>query len=220
VDILGNYIVKADLQTYGVDLGSYSDDNISAFIDQAEELIEKVTSNKFYTEAATRYFDGNGKRRLFFQPVTSLRLQSITSCNIVDPTDNDTVHTTLTENTEYFLDPQGYYVELPLYLQEQARTWLGYGVWPEGTRNVKIVGTWGETSVPESIKWAAALLVARRIDPDFSGLDDATKTSEKWSDYSVTYAKPRSTGSGFTGVRQVDEILRLYRNKHTMVVAL
>jgi len=212
---MSNYIDQAYLEDAGLDLSDYDSDQIETAIDLAEATVERITGDKFYSIEDTKYFDGNGKRVLFFAPRTFLSLLSATSVDIVDPTD-DTVDTELTEDTHYKIGPHGRYIELLRAMEYTPRTWLGYGTWPEGTRNVRIIGTWGWSSTPEPIKWACALLVAQKLDPDFSGLKGSIK-SQRWSDYAVTYNSRRSRAD-LTG--QVDAILSQYSRRKGLITVI
>jgi len=212
----GNYISKADLQTYGVDLGSYTDAAILEFIQTAESLIEKYTKTRFYSGSLTLYLDGKGNSYLYFAPVTHLKCLTVVSVDIWDR-DDGVSEDSLTTPGDYILHSDGEYLLRAGGGSTKRMTESDpyYLIWPVGQENVKVVGTFGESAVPKPIKWACALLVAKRIHPDFSGLYE--NVSIKWPDFAVTRASTGRRIKTVTGIPSVDSVINAYKRTSLML---
>jgi len=95
------------------------------------------------------------------------------------------------------------------YLTDEAT-----GVFPEGTKNVKITGTCGWTSCPAAIKEATIILCRHENDETlYTGYSDLT--SEKLGDYSYTRQEKY-----LTGVMEADRLLKNYIRHKPMLGAV
>lgn len=217
----GNYITKTDLTNAGVALGSHSDAEVLEMIQRAEALVEQHTKKVFYAATATKYFDGNGQRVLLFIQRTTSPLISITgnTVYIIDPTMSDEVIDSAVLNTDFFLSPEGDYLELCSESEVDPRSPLSRGTWPRGTRNIKITGSWGIASVPPGIKRAAVLLVAHEVDPNYAGLLTAQET--EWSgDVRTRHVTTAERKAVLTGIPAVDLYLRGHVAHHASIGVL
>lgn len=217
----GNYIDRDDLDLAGVANDSYEDDELDEIIDTVEELIERLTHDRFRSVTETVHVNGNGRRLLFLKDVMSERLVSITDHEvyIVDPTQSDEVFTTLTENTDFWITKDGMALELPSDELVDPRSAFSAGTWPRGVRNVKFEGVWGWTSTPKPIKRAAVLLVAQQIDPGYEGLHQVSQLS--WSG-DVTSSRVTTSRKilSLTGYPNIDMLLSRYVNRSRSIGAV
>ena len=194
----GNYITSTDLDNYGVDTDDVTDDQLALIVADVEAAIDRHTGDQFYlTSGATKYFDGSSKDKLFFMPITPLRLRAVTTVDFWDMvTSASTLSLVVLE--DYRLADSHEYIR---------RT--DGGIWTRGSQNIRIVGDWGWTACPDPIRWCAALMVAQRVDPDFKGLHvDATL---KWPHLSIGRDVSAKRISPITGYPVIDQILWSYR---------
>jgi len=202
--VAGDYITDTDLDNYGVDTSSVSDDHLALIIADVEAAIDKYTGDSFKLHSdVTRYFDGDGKDKLYFAPVTLLRAVSITSVDFWNMV-TSSVTTSLIENTDYRLADSGDYLQ---------RT--DGGVWTKGTMNIRVIGDWGWSTCPEPIRWCAALMVAQKIDPNFKGL--YVDSALSWPHLSIKREVSGKRISPITGIPSIDKILWSYRRFHSMM---
>jgi len=212
-----NYITVAQVKAYKVNgvavtLTDYSDAEIEARILLVEERIEAYTRKKFYTETGYKLFDGNGLTQLHFGKRTNLQLLTISSLEELDD-EGTSVYTY--ENEDYDAFP--YHLVL-LQPYDSRRIRVGSAIdfgsgWPKGTNNIKVTGTWGETSTPLAVKEAAALLSLESLIKGSSGLVNSSTVRQKWEDYEVVHGSTAGTGAtpgNSTGFDYVDRLLEPY----------
>lgn len=94
---------------------------------------------------------------------------------------------------------------------------LTKGLFPRGYNNVQIIGTHGESSVPEAIKQAGILLAEWENDPASVAAAGLMK-SEKIGDYSYTNLAT-AEADVLTGVNKADMLLRHYIKRKAIVMA-
>ena len=109
-------------------------------IDEASREVERYCNRRFYSEIATRYFDGNGKTDLWLSPIPGEADLISVSALTVDDDDDGTYELTLVEDTDYRLMPANSTPKTHLQLLTRG-TQLSY--WPRGQASIKVVGTWG-----------------------------------------------------------------------------
>ena len=107
---MGNYATVSDVQAFKIDgsvidLTSYTNDEIEAEIGFAENLIEEICEDVFYSKTQTLTFDGTGNVKLFFFPKVKIRLLTVTSLKELD-LDGTTVLDTFDENIDFKKSPQ------------------------------------------------------------------------------------------------------------------
>ncbi len=197
--------------THTLDIGSGSStDERQEVIDRAEQLVEQVTQDHFYSLAFVKYFNGNGKDKLFlgFIPdiltVTEILLSGITL---------NTSWWTYNDDSVY-LDPEAAtgddLPELLLRLKYSRR------IFPRGMGNVKITGTYGWSSCPVAIKRAAIILCKLENDETlYTRYDDLD--SDKLGDQQSVRGGSKKY---LTGLQEADRLVRNYiRNKPVFGVA-
>jgi len=205
-DVSGNYITKTELENYGVAISDIDDEQLALLIADVEAAIDRHTGDQFYlTSGATKYFDGNYKDRLFFMPVTSLRLRAVTSVDFWNMV-TSAVTLSLTVLEDYRL------ADSCEYLQRTDG-----GLWTEGSLNVRVVGDWGWETCPEPIRWCAALMIAHRVDPDFKGL--FVDNTLKWPHLSIGRDTTGKRIASIMGIPSIDLILWNYRRITSFMAA-
>lgn len=193
--------------THTLDIGSGSSEtDRQEVIDRAEQLIERITKDFFYAKAFALYFDGNGKDRLFLGLVPDII--SVTEI-LLSGIELDSSWWTYNKNSVY-LDPEATtgdeLPELLLHLKYYHK------LFPKGTRNVKITGTYGWSSCPVAIKRAAIMLCRYENDSTLFTSHSGNLKSEKLGDYSYTLSDVVSTKDS-TGIDEVDKLLKHYIRK-------
>lgn len=96
-------------------------------------------------------------------------------------------------------------------------TCLTRGIFPRGFNNVQVIGTHGESSVPEAIKQAGIALAKWENDPASEAAMGLMK-SEKIGDYSYTNLATAEEGV-LTGIDKADMYLRHYIKRKAILMA-
>lgn len=211
-----NYLTVAALQASKdkdgtvIDTSSYTDAELLTKIQEIEEMVERITNDRFYSFDATYYFDGNGKTMLFFAPEVPYKLLSVTSVKDID-VDGDVIET-MTENDDYVA--YGHNLEVVLAWPEDSprRGTFRGGIWPKGQNNIQVVGSWGWSSTPKEIIRAVTLLCQERVVPGSTGMKKTGIESIAWDDYSVKMGSAAPDSGVLTGFDEVDRILERYMN--------
>lgn len=197
--------------THTLDIGSGSSEaDRQETIDRAEQLIERITRDYFYSKAFVIYLDGNGKDRLFLNltpkilTVTEILLSAVVL---------NTSWWTYDEHSVY-LDPEAAtgdeLPELLLRLKYSRR------IFPRGMGNVKVTGTYGWAACPAAIKRATIILCQYENDNTLYKSHSGNLKSEKIDDYSYTLADNVSSLNK-TGVDEVDNLLKTYIKRQPML---
>lgn len=198
--MFGNYITTLDdIDNWPADIEL---DAQLEVIQRAEDLIEQLTSDYFYTKAFSLYFDGNDRERLdlgLLPDILSVTQILITE-EILDTDlwryDKDSVYSN-----------PGYYVENPD---------IPAVLFPKGLRNIQITGTYGWSSCPLAIKKAAVILC--RVENDstlYTQYHDFM--SEKLGDASISLGTKMFGRSFLSGITEVDNLIRHCIRKKPMM---
>lgn len=94
---------------------------------------------------------------------------------------------------------------------------LTKGIFPHGFNNVQVIGTHGESSIPEAIKQAGIILANWEVDPAAEAAAGLMK-SEKIGDYSYTNLAT-AEADVLTGVNKADMLLRHYIKRKAILMA-
>jgi hypothetical protein len=233
-----NYITVADLKTYrppestaALSYDNWTDDELEAAVNRVEARVEELCQDRWRTFDATVYANGNGKHALHLPQDARYPypISSITTVKEVD-FNRSTVIQTYTEGTDFNYEAGDYYLYTNDTIPTRIRNAIGkMGVWPEGRRNIEIVGTFGKSTVPEDIKTACYLLsIAETLGPESANLQStgADAIQQQWSDYMVTYSrtgdqtrKARSLPY-LTGFDTVDRLLTAHVNPVALFYAV
>lgn len=211
---MGNYVMENDIRGFKVsgcyvDLDTYSTTEINTEISLAEQLVESITNDIFYSKAETNLFDGTGHVRLFFFPTVPYKLISVTSLKELD-LDGTVLDTFVADNDYKRYD---YYVETSRAFDgELPRRRFGTGgVWPKGQKNIQIEGLWGVSVTPEAIKRAVILLVLERLKPGSTKIQPIGIREAEWDDFKIEFQQSSKTGDT-TGFPYIDRLLEEYTN--------
>ena len=201
----GNYIVEADVDNWPTpDVEA----DRQATIDRAEQLIESLTHDYFYSEDFVIYRNGNGADHLVLGllpdilTITEIKVWGIALDSSWYTNDVNSIYLDPESATGGVDDP-----ELLLRLRYKQ------GLFSKGINNIKITGTYGWSACPASIKRAAVILCKFENDETlYTSYDDVVE--DKLDD--ATYK--REFGKRFlTGIHEADKLIRNYlRNKPLM----
>lgn len=195
-----------------------TEDEKTAAIAFAEQLIEKILGRHFYVKAFDIEINGNGKNRLTL-PLRAdiMSVSAVYICNIEllaswYDYDENSIYIDLCDSG-VAVGAAGYWSEFAYRSGESA----DYGLFPRGYNNIRIVGTYGET-VPEPLKQAIIWLI--------DAVNDGTivvaaggYVSEKIGDYSYKLGVTGYMKDGlYTGILSVDKILRHYLKQRKPVI--
>jgi len=193
-----------------LDIGSGSSEaNRQVVIDRVEQLIENLTYDYFYSKAFSIYHDGNNQDVL----VLNLRphILTVTEILILGVALNTSWYTY--DINSVYLDPEsatGGIDDPELLLRLKYKK----GLFPKGTNNIKITGTYGWLTCPPAIKYAAIILCRYENDETlYTAYDDVV--SDKLADAAYS----RGTKKFLTGVHEVDKLIRNYIRKTPMLGA-
>jgi len=197
--------------THTLDIGSGSSTvERQEVIDRAEQLIEEITRDYFYSKAFAVYRNGNGKDKLFlgFVPhilsVTEILISAVELTSSWYTFNIDSV----------YLDPEalpgaGESAELMLRMKRKE------SLFPKGMGNIKITGTYGWSVCPVMIKRAAIILCRYENDGTLY-----TKYDDLVSDKLGDKTEVRGQKKFLTGVQEADRLIQNYiRKRPTMGVA-
>ena len=188
--------------THTLDVGDGSSTaERQAVINRAEQLIEKLTKDYFYSKAFVVYRDGNGCDwlPLGLQP-DILTVTEITVYGIV-------LETTWYTNdvNDVYLDPEsatGGIDDAELLLRMGHKQ----GLFSKGLSNIKITGTYGWTTCPPAISQAAVILCRYENDETlYTKYEDVE--SDKLDDASYSRGSKRF----MTGIHEADNLIRNYK---------
>ncbi len=185
------YHTEGDLENIKLqDIDSSFSTWISSVIAMVEAYIDQYTGRNFSgtSGSGTKYYDLSESDEVTVDPFTA-----ITSVKILD-IDGNTERTL--ETTDYFLYPLNDSLQYTIKLRS--------GSFPERSKGLEVIGTFGYTSVPLPVKLAAIKLSSRIVD---EGLRGGQVGSESLGDYSIDY-KDINDEADALGVK---EILNQYR---------
>jgi len=192
--------------THTLDIGSGSSETErQEVIDIVEHLIESVTKDYFYEKDFVIYRDGNGKDKLYLG--LTANILSVSEVLLFGVELSSSWYTF--DDDSIYLDPDAATGdELPeLLLRMRYET----NLFPKGTGNVKVTGTYGWSSCPAAIKRAAVILCRYENDETlYTKYDDFV--SEKLGDMTQN----RGDKKYLTGIQEADRILRNYIRKKPM----
>lgn len=233
------YALVSDLRDEGVGAADANDARILRLLATQARYIEKITGREFAPSYKAAVFDGSGGRTCMFgeplialagvslgqPPTTDVVRSSFRVYNrhlaaaMVDPDDRTDPKIEFAHFSDLILGRRGAaLVGSPLF----GVPWRDH-YFPQAVQNVTVRGAWGYTDfdgsptgkTPDLIVHAQKLLVVREL-PTMAGCgdrEDARKrhriTSERTRDQS--YTKQAEIETPFTGDREIDDILLLYR---------
>ncbi len=208
---MGNIVTFEDLRVEGIDSPPENPQRIEQLIADAEEVVESITKRLFYKrDNLTVYASGRGHESLRPEhpPIV------ITSIAVDDE---------LVAGTDYQIvtQPIG---EQALFNPEIRRT--DGSVWPKGSRNIKIVGSFGHVlpvlPLTDPVVYRAPALVRRLValivGHNLKTISEQVATSgrgevvrEKLGSAEFQYAEGTSGGSDWSSNKEIVRIIGRYR---------
>jgi hypothetical protein len=182
----------------------------AAVIERAEQLIERICEDVFYSKAFIIYRDGNAKNRMNLGLTSSIL--TVTEIKLSGVVLNSNWWTF--DDVHIYKDPEatagGGGSDLPeLHYRMKQRDG---GLFPAGKKNVKVTGTMGSSVVPSAIKKATVMLCQHENDGTlFTAYDDVV--SDKLGDESYSRGSKRFK----TGVHEVDRLIRDFIRRKPMM---
>lgn len=204
----GNYIVEADVDNWPTpDVTA----DRQATIDRAEQLIESLTRDYFYSKVLSIYRNGNGEDHLTLGlypdilTITEILVYGIALETSWYTNDTNSVYLDPESATGGVDDP-----ELLLRLKHKK------GIFSKGTNTIKITGTYGWAACPVSIKRATIILCRYENDETlYTTYEDVVE--DKLAD--ATY-KREFNKQFLTGIHEADRLIRNYMRNKPMMAAL
>lgn len=216
---MSNIVTVAELKAfkqpsgavYNISTGGkgFSDDEIQTAIDDAEELVEKITHQRWYPSTETWYLNGFDSKYLRFPPTINYPLLVVTELLEID-SDENTVDTWV-ENDD-FVNHKHYLLAVENNDTERTGTVVTGGYFPEGIRNFKLAGIWGTASCPKTVERVTKLLALEILSPGITHLSRSEIATKSWPDYTVTYRGGGTPSAGGTGFMELDRLLHRYVN--------
>ena len=219
---MSNYNTIAEVKAFKdgdgnvYDVSSFTDDEIQAASDEAEDLIERVTNSKFGPFTEVWILDSDNDKALMFPPAIPYPLITVTSVELLNSTGG--VEDTLTENTD-FINRGHYLFAGPLEPTNLRRIVSGTTIWAAGLRRYKITGSWGMASVPPAIKRILNLLAIETLKPGATDITSSDIRSWKLGDFAIAFRNIGGdrTSKDLTGFQEIDRVLRRYINYSDLV---
>ena len=207
VDLLKAFKINGSL----LNLGGYSTDELAVNLQIAENIVENYTGTIFYSFTATKLFSGRGTQCIYFANVQNYPIVSASTCTEVN--DKGDLLRTFTEGIDFTLEP--WFISKTWQLGTARDITASQGpAWRVGSNNIKIVGTWGRSTVPPEVMRGTLLLAAELSKSESTGLARSNISKQKWEDYAVEYAggtQNPPAPSETTGFPFVDMLLVKYR---------
>jgi len=194
----GHYICDTDIDNWP---SGMTDAEKEAAIRAAEEIIEAALGTQYYPKPFDIRINGNGKNRIFLP----LKANILTVSHVY-------IYGVELEPSWYAFDHNSIYispesaatdVELDYLLSEVEAE----GIFPRGYNNIRIIGTYGQSPVPQWIKDCVIMLVKDKNDPS---LYTHYLQSESIGKYSYNMGSDYLKGK-LTGIKEVDDLIKLFR---------
>jgi len=205
----GHYITDADIDNWP---SGATDGEQQAVIDYAEQVLEAALHTQYWNKPFDIKINGNDKNRLFLP----LKANIVTVSKIeVWGIDLDPSWWSFDESSVFISPESGAAdVELNYRLDEIEAE----GIFPNGYNNIRIIGTYGAATVPAWIKEAAKILARHKNDPTL--YTSYLAGSESIGNYSYSIAGGATGLDSYkTGIKEVDDLIRLFRKGKPIIMA-
>lgn len=218
---MGNYTTIAEMRTEGLLEADHSDSVVDDAIDFCEQFIERICDQHFYSASQARRYDGRGTTLLILDvpligdPTEIAFRDSSNSWVAQAPLSNFSVYNRIpTDRT---------YPRIKIDRSVLGTTIVDVGLdnnsFPRGTLNIRVTGNFGfvesDGTVPKPIVKAAKMLTAIYVDTvgdgDLFKNLRAQATKSEAGEYDIV---ENMLNGHWTGVPQVDRILKMYRRKN------
>jgi len=226
------YITQADITGLGEEFSlpaAWATADVTNLISSVSNRMDSICKDHFMPKALTLLLSGDNHPFLDFLPTTTLRCISVTSVYYRDTyaaTDDFTDNGEEVEDSDWALGfgRRGLLRIHPTTVRG-GRTGLA-PTWLEGTKNYRVIGSFGWATVPEGIKRAAVLWCRHIISPGDkrSAMGYTVPSSEKFADgyqYATSGAAARGRAAPYyMGIPAIDDALDPYVLKMPRMVAV
>lgn len=228
------YVIPADFRTatlaeYAAGLAlsttevasTGSDALLTATIARVSQMFNDYTNDVFESESLTLELDGDGTDRLMLPKrctaVTTVKLRG--TDGTLGSAQTSTVyrlHSSLYSTGSKRSGEFDWIDVVPLG-SGLASGLEGPYAWPCGPQTVQVVGTFGWTTTPAAVKRAVSLMVYDHWKPTRADIRAAESVTN--NNVIVRYALPDPENDIWTGISEVDGIIKQYRRDSSLVVA-
>lgn len=203
----GFYISDTDISTWP---SGTTDAEKQAAIERAEAIVEAALKTKYRSVAFDLRLNGNDKNRLFLPlpaPIVSISEVSLNGY--------------VFDTSDYTFDKNSIYINVGSGATDVETRYLldnfdENAMFPRGFNNIRIKGTYGASTVPAWIKEVVKILVNDINDPT---VYTHYLASESIGGYSYSLTAEFASAKGLTGIKEADDIIKLFRRKKTILMA-
>lgn len=203
----GHYISDSDIDNWS---SGTTDAEKQAAIETAEAILDAALGTHYYSKAFDIKINGNDQNRLFL-PLKG-NILSVSEVSLWGLAMDSSYYAF--DANSIFISPESGAADVELdYLLRRV---ISFALFPRGFNNVRIKGTYGAASIPAWAKQVAKILVRDMNDPT---LYTHYLQSESIGNYSYTIGKQLADAKGLTGIKEADDIIKLFRRKKAVVMA-
>lgn len=203
---------------------------LTTAITRVRQTIDAFCCTTFIPVARQFLLSGKGREHAMLTPVTRYPINTITAVYLRGSLQEEFVAAgQLVENVDFIIHNSRRALTKTSAARGSFATGADYNrdpfefadiptVWPCGTRNIKVVGTFGRNGIPENVKKAAVLLIREEIQPGYIATYMDEYYQESFADGYSKSKTPRGSASaqikiGATlGYPAVDVLLGPFRN--------
>jgi len=189
--------------------------NVESLITDVEFEINDLLQDDYSTPTTETFIcDGENTSLMQMGRYTKKPIISISSITWRESTAEDWDSTNNWDSSDFYADK--YFIEAT-----GANVSARYSTrdkFVKGTRNYRIIGSFGHSSVPAQIKFLTVLMVRERLKPGY--LNEMDLKSVSWSDYTVSFSNNKSSIQSYTGYPILDKIINRYRNKDSYLAVV
>jgi len=203
----GLYVSDSDITTWP---SGTTDTEKQAAIETAEAIVEAALGVQYRPMGFDIRLNGNNQDRLFI-PLSS-DIQTVTSVQVHGLT-LDAADYSFDKNSIFLNQGSGYSdVELRYLLDQFDQGCL----FPKGYNNIRIRGSYGPTAIPAWVREVVKIVVNDHNDPTaYTHLF----ASESIGGYSYSITAELAALKRMTGIKEADDIIKLFRKKKGILMA-
>jgi hypothetical protein len=188
--------------------------SLTATIARMTSKFSEYTNDSWETESLTLSLAGDGSSLLRLPK----RCTQVTQVRTLNTSGTYTTHTTTYWRLKSSLYANGSKRLGELDYLETIQPLANWGYcWPTAANSVEVTGSFGWTTAPSDVKRAVALMCWDHFKPQRGDLRRASRVSTQ--DVTTEYLPPDPATGIFTGIPEVDDVIREYRRDLTVRVA-
>jgi hypothetical protein len=203
----GFYISDSDITNWP---SGTTDAEKQAVIETAEAIVEAALKVHYRPLAFDVRLNGNAQNRIFL-PLTA----NILTVTLVQ------VHGLTVDSADYTFDKNSVFINVGSGASDVEVSYLldqfaSGSLFPRGYNNIRIRGTYGASVVPAWIKEVCKIVASDHNDPS---LYTHYLASESIGGYSYSITSELAGLTGMTGIKEADDVIKLFRRKKGMFMA-